>query len=106
MVKFTGKIPKESIVEVKATVSIPEKEITECSQKVELSIQEIWIVNRSVPSLPFQIEDASRRVENQEDEEKQHIEKKGEESKDSKQAVVGQDVRLNNRIIDLRVPTN
>ena len=29
-----------------------------------------------------------------------------EESKDSKQAIVGQDVRLNNRIIDLRVPTN
>lgn len=29
-----------------------------------------------------------------------------EESKDGKMAVVGQDVRLNNRIIDLRVPTN
>jgi len=29
-----------------------------------------------------------------------------EESKDGKMAVVGQEVRLNNRIIDLRVPTN
>lgn len=54
--------------------------------------------------LPFQLEDASRRVENQEDEEKEQ--KVTEESKDGKLAVVGQDVRLNNRIIDLRVPAN
>lgn len=55
--------------------------------------------------LPFQIEDAGRRVENQEDEEKFEA-KPGEESKDGKPAYVGQDVRLNNRIIDLRVPAN
>jgi aspartyl-tRNA synthetase len=54
--------------------------------------------------LPFQLEDASRRVENQEDEEKAPENK--EESKDGKMAVVGQDVRLNNRVIDLRVPAN
>ncbi len=67
---------------------------------------EIWTVNKSVPNLPFQIKDASRRVENQEDEEKQHDEKKAEESKEGQHVVVGQDVRLNNRVIDLRVPTN
>lgn len=37
--------------------------------------------------LPFQLEDASRKVENQEDEEKQGAVK--EESKDGKLAVVG-----------------
>jgi len=55
------------------------------------------------------LEDASRRVENQEDEEKQQdAGKKGEETKEGEKAstVVGQEVRLNNRIIDLRVPAN
>lgn len=105
MVKYAEKIPRESIIDVKARVSVPEKPVTHCSQKVELIIEEIWIVNRSVPQLPFQLEDASRKVENQEDEDK-HPKEKEEESKDGKQAVVGQDTRLNNRIIDLRVPTN
>jgi aspartyl-tRNA synthetase len=104
MVKYAGKIPKESIIDIKATVIVPEKTVDSCTQKVELSIKEIWIVNKSVPQLPFQIDDAGRRCENQADEEKaENIEKKGEEAKFS---LVGQDVRLNNRIIDLRVPAN
>lgn len=105
MVSFASKIPKESIIDVKATVNVPEKPVNTCSQKVELQINEIWVVNKSVPMLPFQLEDASRRVENQEDEEKQGG-AGAEESKEGKLAVVGQDVRLNNRIIDLRVPAN
>jgi hypothetical protein len=59
--------------------------------------------------LPFQLADAGRRVENQEDEEKFESGKKDEESKadgGDKPAYVGQDVRLDNRIIDLRVPAN
>lgn len=64
--------------------------------------------------LPFQIEDASQRVENQADEEGEEAKKdqtqaKKEEVKGEKEkvhAVVKQDVRLNNRIIDLRVPAN
>lgn len=86
MVKFSGKIPKESIVDVKATVIVPAKAVETCSQKVELQLHEIWVVNRSVPNLPFQIDDASRPVENQEDEEHHH---KDEESKETKLAVVG-----------------
>jgi aspartyl-tRNA synthetase len=85
MIKYAGKIPKESIIDVKGIVTVPEKPVETCSQKVELLIKEIWIVNKSVPNLPFQLADASKRVENQEDEEKQQEvkgeEKKGEESK-------------------------
>jgi aspartyl-tRNA synthetase len=111
MVKFASKIPKESIIDIKARVTVPENEVKECSQKVELQITEIWVVNKSAPMLPFQLEDASRPVENQEEEEKQHQHihgqhPKGEETKEAKHAVVGQDVRLNNRYIDLRVPAN
>ncbi len=63
-------------------------------------------MNKSVPMLPFQLEDASRQVLNQEAEMRggaAEEEKKGDEER---MAVVGQDVRLNNRVIDLRVPTN
>jgi len=60
--------------------------------------------------LPFQLEDASRKVENQaeEDEEQKDVggAPKEEEKGEGKQSVVKQDVRLNNRIIDLRVPAN
>ena len=69
-------------------------------------MKEIWTVNKSVPMLPFQLEDASRQVLNQEAEMRGgnvEEEKKGDEER---MAVVGQDVRLNNRVIDLRVPTN
>ena len=76
-----------------------------CSQKVELIISEVWTINKAAPILPFQIEDAARRCENQEDEEKEE-EIKAADSKDGKVIQVGQEIRLNNRIIDLRVPSN
>ncbi len=60
-----------------------------------------------MPYLPFQIEDASRQVLDQEAESRAGPtteESKGENGE--KMPVVNQDVRLNNRIIDLRVPTN
>lgn len=57
--------------------------------------------------LPFQIEDASRLVLNQAEEDAGAGTAAGaEESKEEKMPVVKQEVRLNNRIIDLRVPTN
>lgn len=57
--------------------------------------------------LPFQLEDASRKVLDQAAEDGQQSSATVEESKEGqKLAVVKQDVRLNNRVIDLRVPTN
>lgn len=64
MAEYTKRIPKESIIEVKAKVVVPEKPIEGCSQKIELQIMEIWTVNKSAPILPFQIDDAARRCEN------------------------------------------
>lgn len=55
--------------------------------------------------LPFQIEDASRIVLDQTAEDGPADDTKGKKD-EPKAAVVKQDVRLNNRIIDLRVPTN
>jgi len=64
MVAYTGKVPKESIVEIKATVNVP-KNAVDTSQKVELAVSEFWVINKSAPVLPFQIEDASRLVTDQ-----------------------------------------
>lgn len=65
MVTWSGKIPKESIVEVKAKVAKVDKPITSCTQQLcELQVLEIWCINRSAPVLPFQIEDAQRLVTN------------------------------------------
>lgn len=110
MVKYCSKVPKESIVEVKATVVVPETPVANCSQKVELHIQEFWVVNKSAPMLPFQIDDASVLVTNQAAEGIGSAPNEGEEEKkedeNAGRAVVKQNVRLDNRIIDLRVPTN
>jgi len=53
MVNFSSKVPKESIIEVKATVVVPEKPVDSCTQSVELSVNEFWVINRSAPMLPF-----------------------------------------------------
>ena len=110
MIEFARKIPKESIIDIKATVVVPNMPVEGCTQKIELKVIEIWTVNRSVPMLPFQIEDASKKVD-QEAEEDNDASAKKEEGKETKEAehkfaAVKQDVRLNNRVIDLRVPAN
>ena len=53
MINYASKVPKESIVEVKAKVTVPEKPVETCSQKAELMVQEFWVVNKSAPMLPF-----------------------------------------------------
>ena len=113
-----SKITRESIVEIVGKPTKPAQEIQGCTNKtMEIQLTQVWTVNRSHNVLPFQIEDASRQVLNQEDESnaagaaqakdgKEDKKKKKEEKKEEKLPVVKQDVRLDARIIDLRVPTN
>jgi aspartyl-tRNA synthetase len=106
MVNFASKVPKESIVELKGVVSVPQVPVETCSQKVELQVKEFWIINKSAPMLPFQLEDAGRLVLDQAAEDGHNDKEEAKEGDEPKMAVVKQDVRLNNRIIDLRLPTN
>lgn len=53
MIEFARKIPKESIIDIKAIVVVPTAPVDGCTQKIELKVLEIWTVNRSVPMLPF-----------------------------------------------------
>lgn len=60
MVKWVGKIPCESIVDIYGTISKPEAEIKSTSCKVELIVNKAYVVSRSKAQLPFQLEDAGR----------------------------------------------
>lgn len=122
MMKYAKSIPKESLIEVVAKVKDPKRDIKGCSQKVELAIQELRAVSRSVPVLPFQMEDAMQRAVDQEveeGEEEESPDSKSQKKKDKKKKAEGEEAeeekkeihvkqvtRLNNRVMDLRVPTN
>ena len=92
MIKFTTGIPKESIVDVWGTVVKPLVPVESCSKHdIELVVEKVFIFSLSTEVLPFQLEDACR-VEN--------------ENANEDVIRVGLDTRLNNRIIDLRIPSN
>merc|ERR1711892_830217 len=92
MVKFIAHISKESIVDVEAVVKKVDEKIESCSQQdVELHVSQVWVVSASDPQLPLKIEDAARRLT---------------EEDEGTYARVNQDTRLDNRVLDLRTPTN
>ncbi|EAS04430.2 aspartyl-tRNA synthetase protein (macronuclear) [Tetrahymena thermophila SB210] len=104
MVKWVGKVPCESIVDVYGVVSKPETEIKSTSCKLELIVNKVYVVSRSRAQLPFQLEDAARQQKKEEQlAEYNNNEGDIEESKDN-QASVSIKTRLDNRIIDLRTP--
>ena len=96
IMKYVKSISKESLVDVIGVIQKPETEIKSCSQKVELKVKEVNVVSQCVPVLPFQLEDAMRTVVNQEE----------EEAIEHNEVCVKQNTRLDNRVLDLRVPAN
>ena len=64
MLTFVNGIHLESIVEVTGKVKKVEKPIESCTQKdVEIDIQTIFLVVDAISVLPFQMEDACRKVD-------------------------------------------
>jgi len=89
MVRFAADITKESIIDVKGVVVKTDMIIESCTQQdAEIHVEQVFVVNAATPRLPLLIEDASRRDDGTE------------------LAVVNQDTRLDNRILDLRTVTN
>ena len=90
MVKWVSNLTKESVVDISGLVTKPAEPVASCTQtSVELVAQAHYCVSRSVPVLPFQLEDAARS-------------ETAFETEDSTYVRVGQDTRLNHRVIDLR----
>ncbi|CAN1730385.1 Aspartate--tRNA ligase 2, cytoplasmic [Linum perenne] len=96
MVKFVAGLSSESIVDVEGVVSVPSVAISGATQQVEIKVRKLFCINRALPTLPFNIVDAS------------WSEKEIEAAlKAEKKLVrVNQDTRLNNRVLDLRTPAN
>merc|ERR1719329_1008730 len=95
MIKFVGGIPLESIVDVVGVMV--DANVKTCSQKnAEIQIKKVFTISRAPPVLPFLLEDAARSQEDI------------DEAFDTDRpfASVSQDMRLNNRWLDLRVPAN
>ena len=96
VIKFIGSVQKESIVDVFGTVKSTNSEVKSCSIKnLELHIEKFYVINRSSNVLPFQLEDASRKVTGNEEDEQA-----------AGGPIVNINTRLDNRIIDLRTPAN
>eukprot|EP01024_Parvocaulis_polyphysoides_P034152 TRINITY_DN3022_c1_g1_i1.p1 TRINITY_DN3022_c1_g1~~TRINITY_DN3022_c1_g1_i1.p1 ORF type:complete len:580 (+),score=79.85 TRINITY_DN3022_c1_g1_i1:155-1741(+) len=96
MVKYAVGISKESIIDVRGTVVCPEQPVEACTQKlVELQVTDIHVVSRS-DALVFEVKDASRS----------DAEVKAAEEAGDQYASVSQDLRLDNRFLDLRTPAN
>lgn len=91
MVKFVTSITKESIIDVQGLIKISPTKIESCTQQmVECSVQEIFVISAAEPMLPLLIDDAARP----------------EHEVGDGLSTVNQDVRLDNRILDLRTSTN
>lgn len=96
MVKYATNIPKESIVDIAGEVVIPEAPVDSCSQSaVEIKVEEVRCVSRAGP-LPFEVTDAARSA--------QAVAEAA--ARGEQYAVVSQDTRLDNRVVDLRTPAN
>ncbi|KAL7638872.1 UNVERIFIED_CONTAM: hypothetical protein RMT77_010406 [Armadillidium vulgare] len=92
MLKFVGSIPKESIVDVEGKVVAAAQKIESCTQQnIEILASRVYVVSSSASRLPLQIEDAMRPETDDPEE---------------LQIRVNQETRLDNRILDLRTPSN
>ena len=80
-------------MDICATVTKVDAKVESCTQQdVELQCHEVWVTSISEPQLPLQIEDAARS--------------KAESDKEGLTITVNQDTLLDNRVLDLRTPTN
>mmetsp|Transcript_137364 Transcript_137364/g.342578 ORF Transcript_137364/g.342578 Transcript_137364/m.342578 type:complete len:772 (-) Transcript_137364:118-2433(-) len=89
---FAGALPDESVVDIYGKICCPDVPIASATQSnVELNVEKLYCIGRS-QALPLQLADASRSEKDFE--------------KDPSLVRVGQDVKLDNRVIDLRTVAN
>lgn len=107
MIKYIETVPKESVVDVVGEITASKEEIHSCTQKnIEIQIHKFYVIGRS-EELPFILEDACRKLEEGEDEEAMQPDEPIEkDEKNPKLPVVALRTRLDNRTLDLRVPSH
>ncbi|XP_044959490.1 aspartate--tRNA ligase 2, cytoplasmic-like [Hordeum vulgare subsp. vulgare] len=96
MVRFAASLTKESIVDVEGIVTPLKEPRKDLTQLVEIRVSKIYCINRAIPTLPLNFEDAARTK----------AEFEAAEQKGVPMVHVHQDTRLNYRPIDIRTPAN
>lgn len=101
MVKWVIQLNLESLVLVEAIVKKSPEPVKSCTiQDAELHVTSIFVESAAPAQIPFLIEDASRSEQMIKESEETAVEG------DSRFVRVQLDTRLNNRVLDLRTPTN
>mmetsp|Transcript_22681 Transcript_22681/g.27813 ORF Transcript_22681/g.27813 Transcript_22681/m.27813 type:complete len:608 (-) Transcript_22681:212-2035(-) len=105
MVKYISNLPAESVVDVAGVVTVPDQPVDSATQKmVEISITQLHCVSKVCAPMPFLMEDACRPDCGKETDVGEYT---GEDKVSEDGLVrVGQEVRLDNRWLDLRTPAN
>jgi len=102
MLKFIASTSVESVVDVEGTLVEVPNPITSCTQSdVELQITSFHIISKAEKVIPFQVASASAPGSYQYGETDNDVEA---ESTASSAVKIGLDVRLDNRVIDMRTP--
>ncbi|XP_010526284.1 PREDICTED: aspartate--tRNA ligase 2, cytoplasmic [Tarenaya hassleriana] len=96
MVDFARRLNRESFVDVIGVVSLPKEPLKSTTQQVEIQVSKLYCVNKALPTLPLNVEDAARS-----EVEIERALQAGEQL-----VRVNQDTRLNNRVLDTRTPAN
>ena len=95
MIKYLKTLTEESIIDLEGT--LVESDVKSCSvQTLELNIQRIHSVSKANSVLPFLVEDAARS----------EAEVDASQETDRPFPRLGQELRLDNRWMDLRAPAN
>eukprot|EP00934_Nitzschia_sp_Nitz4_P002507 Nitzschia sp. Nitz4//scaffold37_size175936//171509//173382//NITZ4_002072-RA/size175936-augustus-gene-0.23-mRNA-1//-1//CDS//3329549866//2497//frame0 len=95
MIAYLKTLTQESIIDLEGT--LVESQVNSCSvQTMELQIQRVHAVAKARPILPFLVEDAARS----------EAEVEASQSTDRPFPRLGQELRLDNRWMDLRAPAN
>eukprot|EP00816_Leptocylindrus_hargravesii_P001914 CAMPEP_0196811848 /NCGR_PEP_ID=MMETSP1362-20130617/20090_1 /TAXON_ID=163516 /ORGANISM="Leptocylindrus danicus, Strain CCMP1856" /LENGTH=608 /DNA_ID=CAMNT_0042187237 /DNA_START=17 /DNA_END=1843 /DNA_ORIENTATION=- len=109
MVKYIANLPSEAVVDMKGKVTVPDQPIESATQKmVEIQISSFHCVNKPSAAMPFQMEDACRPDFEKESDVGAYLGKDEDQDKVAADGLVrvGQELRLDNRWLDLRTPAN
>jgi nondiscriminating aspartyl-tRNA synthetase len=95
MIKYLKSLTEESVIDVEGVLE--SAEVRSCSvQTLEVKIQRVHSVTKAAPILPFLVEDAARS----------EAEIDASQGTDRPFPRLGQELRLDNRWMDLRAPAN
>ena len=109
MVQYIANLPAESVIDVGGIITVPDSPVDAATQKmVEIHVNDLRCVSKANGKMPFQMEDACRPDAFKETAYGAYTgrEEEGRGAADDGMPRVGQEMRLDNRWIDLRTPAN